>query len=140
MATKSNNKTSNKPAVGYVDGFVLVIKKDQVARYKKMAKEVGEAWIKHGALGLKECIGDDINPDMKDYPFMPFPKLTKLKDDETVWFSYIEYESKRQRNQVNAKVEKEMEEWSKNKPEYMKGMPFDMKKMSYAGFKVAVSY
>ena len=46
----------------YVDGFVLVVPKDKVDEYKKMAKIGAESWMKHGALEYMECIGDDLEP------------------------------------------------------------------------------
>lgn len=124
--------------MAYIDGFVLVVPKNKVAAYKKVAKEAGAIWMKHGALSYKECIGDDLHPDTGEYSTLAFPKLVKLKPSETVWFSYIEYKSKKHRDQVNKKVMKEMEEQSKNDPDHMKNMPFDMKRLSYGGFKVEV--
>jgi uncharacterized protein YbaA (DUF1428 family) len=127
-----------KQKVKYVDGFVLVVPKKKVAGYRKMAKDAGKVWMKYGALGYKECVGDDLHPDMKGYPFLPFPKMTKLKPSETVWFSYIEYKSKTHRDAVNKKVMKEMEAYQKEHPDHMKDMPWDMKRFAYGGFKVAV--
>lgn len=122
----------------YVDGFVLVVPKNKVAAYKKMAKEGRNAWLRHGALSYRECIGDNLNPDTGEEQVLTFTKLVKLKPGETVWFSYIEYESKKHRKQVMAKVMKEMEEHYKDKPEDMKNMPFDMKRMAFGSFKVEV--
>jgi len=123
----------------YVDGYVFVVPKNKVAQYKKMAREGMELWMKQGALAYRECVGDDVNPDMGGVQFFPFTKMTKLKDNETVWFSYIEYKSKAHRDQVNKKVMKGMEEYHKEHPEHMKDMPFDMKRFAYGGFKVEVS-
>jgi uncharacterized protein YbaA (DUF1428 family) len=64
----------------------------------------------------------------------PFPKLLKLKPDETAVFSWIVYKSKAQRDQVNAKVMKD----SRLDGMDPKTMPFDMKKMSMGGFTVLV--
>ncbi|MDP3995135.1 MAG: DUF1428 domain-containing protein [bacterium] len=123
----------------YVDGFVLVVPKKRVAEYKKMAREAGKMWMKQGALAYFECVGDDLKPNMGGMQSLLFPKLTSLKPSETVWFSYIEYKSKTHRDQVNKKVMKEMEKYHKNDPDHMKNMPFDMKRLSYGGFKVEVS-
>ncbi len=46
----------------YIDAYVLVIKKDKVAAYKKMAEDGCNMWVKHGALSYRECMGDDIEP------------------------------------------------------------------------------
>lgn len=117
----------------YVDGFVLVVPKKNVEAYKKMAKVAGKVWKKHGALEYKECMIEDPKPK---WVTLTFPKMIKAKPGDTVWFSYIVYKSRRHRDQVNAKVMKDSmmneEKW-KNTP-----MPFDMKRMAYAGFAAAV--
>lgn len=120
----------------YVDGFVLVVPKKNLAAYKKMAALGGKVWRKHGALDYKECIGEDLNPEMGGMQVFPFPKMTKLKPGETVVFSYILYKSRSHRDQVNAKV---MKDPLMNNPEYKdQPMPFDMKRMAYGGFEVIV--
>ena len=48
----------------YIDAYVLVIKKDKVAAYKKMAEDGCNMWVKHGALSYRECMGQDLSPDM----------------------------------------------------------------------------
>ena len=125
-----------KKQVRYVDGFVLVVPKKNTAVYEKMARAAGKVWIKYGALDYKECMCDDLHPSMGE-PILTFPKLTKLKKGEAVWFSYITYASRAHRDQVNKKVMAEMKKQSekyKNMP-----MPFDVKRMAYGGFKVMVS-
>lgn len=121
----------------YVDGFVLVVSKKNRALYRKMAKMGKKMWMKHGALDYKECVGDDMRPKgMGGMKHLLFPKMAKAKPTEDVWFSFIVYKSKKHRDEVNAKVMKEMDKQMakyKNKP-----MPFDMKRMAYGGFKVMV--
>lgn len=121
----------------YVDGFVLVVPKKNIAQYKKMAQEGKRMWMKHEALDYKECMGDDLRiKAMGGMKYRSFVDAAKAKKGETVWFSFIVYRSKKHRDQVNARVMKQMskeaEKW-KNIP-----MPFDMKRMSYGGFKVVV--
>ncbi|MEK7649847.1 MAG: DUF1428 domain-containing protein [Patescibacteria group bacterium] len=123
----------------YVDGFVLVIKKKNVAAYQKMARDGAKMWMKYGALSYKECIGDDLHPNTGGYPIFYFPKMAKLKAGETVWFSYIEYKSKKHRDQVNKKVMADMAKYQKEHPDHTQEMPFDMKRMAVGGFKVMVS-
>lgn len=118
----------------YVDGFVLTIPKKRLAEYRKMAREAGKIWMKHGALSYKECMLDDVKPKLVTFTF---PKMAKAKRGETVWFSYIEYRSRKHRDQVNAKVMAEMDKKYK-KYEDMP-MPFDMKRMAYAGFTAVVT-
>lgn len=115
----------------YVDGFVIPIKKKNVKAYKKMATIGCKAWMKHGALDYYECIGDDLK---KNNWGIPFPKLCKLKPDETVIFAFIVYKSKAHCNSVNKKVHKE---FSATYDTNFK-MPFDMKRFSSGHFKVIV--
>lgn len=117
----------------YVDGFVLVVPKDKVDEYKKMTKIGVDSWMKHGALEYMECIGDDLEPkDMGIGKPLGFMKMTGASQDETVWFSYIVYKSKEHRDEVNAKVMKEMSEMGGEDFQ----MPFDMKRMATGGFEV----
>jgi uncharacterized protein YbaA (DUF1428 family) len=138
MIAHELNLASNN-AMSYVDGFVLVVPKKNVEAYRKMAKEGGKSWMKHGALGYFECMGDDLNPNMGGPTPMRFQKLTKAKPTETVWFSFIVYKSRKHRDQVNKKVMKEMDEYVSKHPEKMI-MPFDLKRMAYGGFKPMVEF
>lgn len=87
----------------------------------------------------RECVGDDLTPDMGKYGVLQFPTLVKLKKDEVVLFSYVEYKSRAHRDAVNKKLHKEMEAYEKDHPDHMKDMPFDHKRMAYGGFKVFVN-
>lgn len=121
----------------YVDGFVLVVPKDKTEEYKKMAEEGAAAWMKHGALEYYECKGNDlVTQEMGGMKAMEFTQLTKAKEDETVWFSFIVFKSKEHRNEVNAKVMEEMNKQIEGKKDM--SMPFDMKRMAYGGFQVEV--
>lgn len=121
----------------YVDGFVLVVPKDKVTDYKKMAQEGAEIWMKYGALEYMECMGEDlVTKEMDGMKPLSFNELAKANADETVWFSFIVYNSREHRDVVNAKVMKEMD---KEKEKYKDAvMPFDMKRFVYGGFEVVV--
>lgn len=120
----------------YVDGFVLVVPEENVADYRKMAEEGAEIWMRCGALDYKECMGDDLSPDMGGMPVFTFTEMAKAKEGETVWFSFITFKSREHRDEVNKKVMAEMHTHAE-KHKDMK-MPFDMKRMAYGGFKVIV--
>ena len=113
----------------YVDGFVIPVPKKNLKTYVRMARMGAKIWMKHGALDYKECVGDDL----KSKWGTPFSRIVKLKPGETVVFSYIVFRSRAHRDRVNAKVIKEMQ-----KMDGIKDMPFDMKRMTYGGFKVLV--
>lgn len=118
----------------YVDGFVLVVPADKTDEYKKTAAIGRDLWMKHGALAVYECKGDDMaQMDMGGQKTRAFPEMAGAKEGEVVWFSFIVFESKEHRDEVNKKVMTEMEDHDENQT-----MPFDMKRMAYGGFEVAV--
>ena len=120
--------------MAYVDGFVLPVPKRKLAAYRRMAQKAGRIWREHGALDFKECVADDVKPGK----WTSFPQSVKLKPGETVFFSYIVYKSRRDRDRdrVNAKVMKDKRLGSMMDP---KAMPFDARRMIYGGFKVLVA-
>ncbi len=121
----------------YVDGFVLVIPKGKEAEYQKMAEDGRDSWMKHGALQYLECRGDDLEQqEMGDLKSRDYKEMTGATNDENVWFSFIVFESKEHRDEVNAKVMKEMGEAYDEQTSFE--MPNDMKKMAYGGFEVKV--
>lgn len=115
----------------YVDGFVVPVPKKNLDAYRRMSRKAGKVWREHGALEYYECVADDVKPGKTT----SFPQSVKLKKDEVVWFSWIVYKSRKQRDKVNAKVMKDPRLKSMMDP---KGMPFDAKRMIYGGFKVSV--
>ncbi|PIR38300.1 MAG: RNA signal recognition particle [Candidatus Zambryskibacteria bacterium CG10_big_fil_rev_8_21_14_0_10_42_12] len=116
----------------YVDGFVFSVPKDKRNQYKKIAREAKDVWKKFGALDYKECRADDVTPPLVTFTF---PKMAKTKEDEEVWFSFIVFKSKKERNEINKKVMAYFDEKykGKNMP-----MPFDMKRFAYGGFTTEV--
>lgn len=116
----------------YVDGFVFSIPKDKRAVYKKIAKEAAGVWKKFGALDYKECRGTDVAPEHVSFTF---PKMAKTKEDEEVWFSFIVYKSKADRNMVNKKAMAYFDEKYAGKE---MPMPFDMKRFAHGGFTTEV--
>jgi uncharacterized protein YbaA (DUF1428 family) len=115
----------------YVDGFILPIPKRKVGVYRQMARKAGRVWREHGALQYRECIADDVKRGKRT----SFPRSVKLKASEVVWFSWIVYKSRKDRDRVNAKVMKDPRLAKMMNP---KSMPFDAKRMIYGGFKIAV--
>ena len=121
----------------YIDGFVLVVPKGKENEYKKMAEEGRDSWIKHGALEYFECKGDDLKQqEMGEEKSRSFTEMTGAKNDENVWFSFIVFNSKEHRDEVNKKVMEEMDEKYKDITDFE--MPIDMKKMAYGGFEIVV--
>lgn len=124
--------------MSYIDGFVLMVPKKNVAAYRKMAQEGGKSWMKHGAVAYFECIGDDMSPSMGGQKPTTFMQIVKSKPSETIWYSFIVYKSRKHRDQVNKKVMKEMNDWMEKHPKEKMVMPFDEKRMAVGGFKPVV--
>lgn len=121
----------------YIDGFVLVVPKGKEAEYQKMAEMGRDSWMKHGALQYFECRGDDlVQHEMGDEKSRDYKEMTGAGENENVWFSFIVFESKAQRDEINQKVMQEMGEQFADMPNFE--MPTDMKKMAYGGFQVMV--
>ena len=115
----------------YVDGFVLPVPKKNLQAYRRLAQKAGKIWREHGALEFRECVGEDLDVKMG----APFPRRIKLKPGETVMFSWIGFKSRAHRDRVNAKVMKDPRTKDICDP---RDMPFDVKRMTYGGFKILV--
>ena len=118
--------------MSYVDGYILPVPKSNIEKYREIATKAGRIWREHGALEYRECVADDV----KSGEFTSFPQAVKLKDDETVIFSYIVFESRQHRDEVNAKVMSDPRLAEMMDP---KSMPFDGKRMFWGGFETLVS-
>ena len=117
--------------MAYVDGFVLPVPKRKLKTYRRMAAKAAKIWREHGALEVRECVGENLN--IKG--MLTFPKQIRSKPNETVIFSWIVYRSRKQRDRVLKKVMAD----PRLKGMDPKTMPFDVKRMAYGGFKVIVA-
>jgi uncharacterized protein YbaA (DUF1428 family) len=117
--------------MSYVDGFVLPVPKRKVEAYRRMARKAGKIWREHGALEFRECMADDVKPGKRT----SFPQSVKLKSGEVVWFSFIVFKSRKDRDRINARVMKDPRIAAMGD---VSSMPFDAKRMIYGGFKVMV--
>ena len=117
--------------MAYVDGFVVPVPKRSKRAYLRMARKAGKVWRDHGALAYCESLADDVKWGKRT----SFPRSVKQKGNETVWFSWIVYKSRKHRNSVLKKVMKDKRLASMMDP---KSMPFDARRMIYGGFKVMV--
>lgn len=115
--------------MAYVDGFVVPVSKANVEAYRKMAREAGEVWKEYGALAFVECVADDV----PDGELTSFPRAVQAKEDETVVFSWIVYPSRKDRDEILAKVMAD----PRIDTDPAK-MPFDGKRMIYGGFQPIV--
>ena len=109
----------------YVDAFVTPVPKKNTALYKRSAKITSKILKEYGALDYVEYVSDDVKWGKRT----SFPRSVKLKGGEVVFFSYITYKSKAQRNSIMKKI---MKDPRMQDPALM---PFDGKRMIYGGFK-----
>src|SRR2546421_6132394 len=117
--------------MAYVDGFVTPVPKRRLEAYRRMSRKTGKVWRDHGALEFRECRADDVKWGKRT----SFPRAVKQKPGETVFFSYIVYRSRADRDRVNARAMKDKRLAGMMDP---KTLPFDAKRMFWGGFKVAV--
>jgi uncharacterized protein YbaA (DUF1428 family) len=113
----------------YVDGFVIPVRKDRIDEYEKIAREAAAVWREHGALSVTECIADDVPHG----ELTSFPRAVQATDDESVVFSWITYESRESRDEVNKKVMADPRMQGD-----MSALPFDAKRLIYGGFRPLV--
>src|SRR3982751_3169545 len=92
------NKSRN-----YVDGFVVPVPRRNIGTYKKMATFMGKLFLNYGALDYVECVAQDV----KKGKVTSFPQSVKLKSGEVVFFSWISYKSKSDRDKIWKKVMKD---------------------------------
>jgi len=117
--------------MAYVDGFVTPVPKKKLAAYRSMSRKAGKVWREHGALEFRECVADDVAWGKRT----SFPRAVRQKAGETVFFSYIVYKSRADRDRVNKKVMSDKRLASMMDP---KKLPFDGRRMFWGGFKVLV--
>jgi uncharacterized protein YbaA (DUF1428 family) len=114
----------------YVDGFLLAVPKRKLQMYRRIAQRAGRVWREHGALEYRECASEDLKVKFG----VSFARTAKLKPGEAAIFSWIVYKSRAHRDRVNAEVMKDV-----RMQKLMKDpMPFDVRRMSYGGFRVLV--
>jgi uncharacterized protein YbaA (DUF1428 family) len=118
--------------MAYVDGFIIPVPTRKLAAYRSLARKAGKVWRDHGAMECKEWVADDVEVGR----WTSFPRSVKLKDGETVIFSWITYKSRAHRDRVNAKVMKDPRLASMMNP---KARPFDAKRMIFGGFKLLMA-
>lgn len=115
----------------YVDGYILPVPLKNLPSYRRLARKMAKIFVQHGALEVRECVGDDLA-----VPFgVPFPRRIPLKRGETLIFSWITCKSGADRDRINAAVQAD----PRCRPLRGTSMPFDPKRMVYGGFKVFVS-
>ena len=108
----------------YFDVMAAPVPTNGKDAYLAHVREATPVFLKHGALRLTECWGDDV-PDGET---TSFPMAVKCADDETVVASFIEWPDKATREAGMAAV---MQDPAMATME----MPFDGKRLIFGGFQ-----
>lgn len=115
--------------MSYVDGFVIPVPTAKKDDYVKVANDMAALFIKHGASTVRECWGVDVPPGETT----SFPAAVKLKDGETVVFSWVEWPSKEARDKAMPALSDEMQ--AGMTPD---NMPFDGQRLIFGSFETIV--
>jgi len=111
--------------MSYVKGFIVPVPKAKKEAYIKLAATSAPIFKEYGALRIVEN-WSETTPDGK---VTDYKKSVKAGDDEAVVFSWIEWPDKASCDAVTEKMENDPR-WAE-----MGEMPFDGKRMIYAGFE-----
>jgi uncharacterized protein YbaA (DUF1428 family) len=108
----------------YADIFVVPVPTQNIESYRQQAEVFINVWREHGALSCVEFEADDAPPGQ----LTSFPQSVALKPDERIFVGMATYESRQQRDEVNAKAMQDPR---------MTGMEpcFDGKRLFFGGFK-----
>jgi len=110
--------------MSYIEGFVVAAPTANKEVYRQFAADAAALFREFGATRMVEAWGDDV-PDGK---VTDFKGAVKATPEETVVFSWFEYPSKEVRNAAGEKM------MSDPRMQAMGAMPFDGKRMIFAGF------
>jgi len=114
--------------MSYIEGFVAAVPRANKEAYRKHAAGAAPLFKKFGATRMVENWGDDV-PDGK---VTDFKGAVKAQPDEEIIFSWIEYPDKATRDKANERI------MSDPTMSNMSDMPFDGKRMIFAGFEPIV--
>lgn len=112
--------------MSYIDGFVIAVPSRKRDEYLAMAAKAARVFKEYGATRIVEGWGDDVpNGTVTD-----FRGAVKAKEDEVVMFSWIEWPSKKVRDEGQRKMMND----PRMQPDAIEDV-FDAKRMIYGGFE-----
>lgn len=114
--------------MAYLDGFVLAVPTASRDAYIAYARAGAAIFRDYGATRLVEAWGDDVPPGK----VTDFPRAVQAQADETVVFAWIEWPSREVRDAAHKRMEDDP------RVKALGEMPFDGKRMIYAGFAPVV--
>lgn len=108
---------------GYVDGFVVPVKRERRAAFIETAEACDPIFIEHGAIWMVEGWGVDV----PEGQLTDFRRAVKAEPDEEVVFSWVQWPDRATRDAGHAKI--------MNDPRMAAHeMPFDGKRLIFGGF------
>lgn len=111
----------------YVDIYAAAVPTEKKDAFVAFSDELSGLFKEHGAIGYVECWGTDV----PDGELTSFPMAVKKRDDETVVIGWVNWPSKKKRDEAWPKL---MED-----PRMQSGeMPFDGKRMIFGTFEMVV--
>ncbi|MEI4485908.1 DUF1428 domain-containing protein [Frigidibacter sp. MR17.14] len=113
--------------MGYVDGFVVPVPESNREAYRRHAEAAAPVFRRGGMTRFLECWGDDV-PEGKRTDFR---RAVQAVPGEQVLFSWIEFPDRATRD-ASHRITME----SPEAEAMMRDMPFDGKRMIWAGFEV----
>ena len=117
----------------YVDGFLLAVPKANQQTFIHHANHVDQLFLELGALRVVECWEDDVAKGQ----ITDFQRAVRLKDDEAVVFSWVEWPDRATRQAAMAQMETLMSTDPRMDPD-RNPMPFDGMRMIFGGFTAVV--
>lgn len=112
---------------GYVDGFLGAVPTRNRDSFIAHAAKAAPLFLRGGALRVVECWGADVPRGHTT----DFYRAVEAEDDESLFFSWIEWPDKTIRDAAMKDLEAEMMESMKDNP-----MPFDGKRVVFGGFAI----
>jgi len=112
---------------GYVDGFVVAVKRDRREDFVEIARTCDPIFMEHGATWIMETWGVDV-PEGKHTDFR---RAVKAEPDEEVVLSWVQWPDRAARDAGNAKVMHDPRMAAHE-------MPFDGRRLIFGGFQPVV--
>ena len=115
----------------YIDGFAFPIPTNRLDDYKRLAEAVSEISREHGALEYHEYTGNDMNLEGT----RSFVDCLSAREDETIVFGWIVFDSREIRDRANEKVaaDARMVDLVESS-----NSSFKAERMAYGGFRALV--
>lgn len=112
----------------YVDGFIVPVAPGKKEDYRKLAADLAPLFQEFGALGIVECLEDDV----KDGKVTDFRRAVAAEPGEHIVFSWVVWPSKEVRDAANKKMMEDPRMQPKGE------VPFNMQRLVMGGFRPIV--